>query len=173
MKKLLILVLVLGLSTVASAALQLSVNGVTGAGIQGAKAGDVIGVVSDTDDSGYDYFLTVALGVGTYGDFGTVSKWQPHADGGHAGGDAAVTDYTTYYAAYFDRTVMISAKDTSSPFDIAAGTQFSMSILAGATTGFQIDLMNDALTILDSVYVPEPMTIALLGLGGLFLRRRK
>ena len=172
MKKLLILVLVLGLSTVASAALQLSVNGVTGAGVQDASAGDVIGVVSD-DTSGYDYYLTVALGVGTYGDFGSVSIWQPHADGGHAGGDAAVTDYTAYYTAYFDRTVMISAKDVSSPFDIAAGTQFSMPILAGATTGFQIDLMDDALTILDSVYVPEPMTIALLGLGGLFLRRRK
>jgi len=44
----------------------------------------------------------------------------------------------------------------------------------GTKTGSQVIAAGG--TILDSIYVeqiPEPMTIVLLGLGGLFLRRRK
>jgi len=62
------------------------------------------------------------------------------------------------------------------PDRVLAGDQFWTTLtLTGSAV--QIDLLDaDAETVLDSVtlvVIPEPMTIALLGLGGLFLRRRK
>lgn len=58
-------------------------------------------------------------------------------------------------------------------FDLAPGQYFSKEDM-GLGLG-RVDLYtDDQTTLLDTVYVvPEPMTMGLLGLGALFLRRRK
>jgi hypothetical protein len=174
-KKLLILVLVLGLSLTAKAAVQLSYNGVTnGAGnVMEVPGGGTIGLVSDDN---LNYTTYIAIGDNTYGDFGAFTIWQPHGDGGHAGDDASTTDYGSFGS--YDHIVKLSALDAGDPFNTAAGTHFTGTVTytgAPPSETVQIDLLSSTLTVVDSVLVgiPEPMTIALLGVGGLFLRRRK
>ena len=72
------------------------------------------------------------------------------------------------------------AADMTEPFDsIQAGVWFEFTVY-GAAVGdvYTVDLYaSDFATILDTGYVycviPEPMTIAMLGLGALFLLRRR
>ena len=72
----------------------------------------------------------------------------------------------------------IEALDFEPPSSIAAGAQYTVTITGLAEGTYLIDSdsyeleggINDVLTI---NVVPEPMTIALLGLGGLFLLRRR
>jgi len=92
-----------------------------------------------------------------------------------AGQDAYVTPDPYGYVGYFE----IQAADMSDPFDsVQPGVQFEISVLGG-TEGevYTIDRWNAGWdTILESVQVtviPEPMTIALLGFGGLLLLRRR
>lgn len=57
-----------------------------------------------------------------------------------------------------------------------AGTHCFEGLTITGTSGFvQVEeILSDGITVVTSVFeVPEPMTIGLLGLGGLFLRRRK
>ena len=180
MKKLLILMLVLGLASAANASVvQLSVDGVTNGAGTTATVDSIttIGVVSDGSDQYDPYYLVITDT--TYGDYGTITIWQPHTDGGHAGDQAGIVDRGSYMG--YDHWADISAKDTT-PEDlqgIDAGTHFSAPITmkAGAseTNTLTIDLYDTMLTLKDTVIVavPEPMTIALLGIGALFLRRRK
>jgi hypothetical protein len=167
MKKVLILMLVLGFVSSASAlTVTLDPNG-----SQLAAAGNYsIDVVSDEDTTGYDYFLV--LPDDTYGSIDSV------VDLPAAGDDGVVTSFGDM-AGYFD-VFGVKALDMSAPFDsILAGVQFQADItFTGAALGENLTvlLLNGQLETLDSMTyegVPEPMTIALLGLGGLFLLRRR
>ena len=166
MKKLLILMLVFGLASSASAltvTLDPSGNqGDTAAGVQS------LDVVSDSILP-YEYFLT-SMDI-TYGDITSIAVQTA------AGDDATATNLGPM--AGYAMVWSVNALDTGEPFNTVPGVHFTASVnFTGAADGedLTIELLNGALQTLDSVTyegVPEPMTIALLGLGGLLLRRRK
>lgn len=64
---------------------------------------------------------------------------------------------------------MIDIKDTTDPFAIPNGVLVTAETI-GVGTVYYLDQGG---ALLGSVFIPEPMTMGLLGLGALFLRRRK
>ena len=165
MKKLLILTLVLGFASSASA-LTVTLDP-SGDQPLGVGSYDVY-VVSDVDIMPYSYL--VALADKTYGSI-TVTALS------NAGQDASVVSYGDgmgYFNVYAIETL-----DMSEPFDsILMGNQFQIAVTyTGAAVGEDLTvlLMGPDLSTLDSTtfQIPEPMTIALLGLGGLALLRRR
>jgi len=162
MKKLLILALVLGMTSAASAAL--SLGGVINGDILEGTTG-IVTVESDDMEPwmGYIEFDHLVVGVS---DVVATSN---------AGSDSYVTPDPLGWVGYYE----IQAADMSEPYDsVQPGIQFNISVI-GATEGdvYTITLLaGDWATVLDTgtvTVIPEPMTIALLGLGGLFLLRRR
>ena len=172
MKKLLVLILLLGLSVMANAAiiqLRIDTDATDGAGNDTEKnaSSATISVVSDTDDYGYDYYLGISTPGEDAGNYGTVTKLAA------AGSEASIGLSIDGPMEGYIHATDISAKDVTDPFDVAAGNQFQ-TILTLTGAAVQIDLLDESMSVIDSItLLPEPMTIALLGLGGLFLRRRK
>lgn len=192
MKKFLIVMLVLALTSMANAAvLELLVGGsstvadgagtvtvdlvspdITVSAIGGAGAGDL------------DIIASSGLAIPTVGTFGAVSSligfMQPAgfalnvgaivgpdiigiSGGADAGKEAGLGD------VLYSFTINIpggSVGETLTPF--MGGTDYVMSLTTSPMFWAGSSLTLNPLTV-----VPEPMTIALLGLGGLFLRRRK
>lgn len=155
MKKLLVLMLVLGLATAANAVTyDLSGDTMTATGTISV---DVTGATAD---------VYLALVISSPGGLGTFTKGT--------------------YAPSMTGSVMAATVNGDAGEIWAFGTipeelyqdgSWLTAAWSGASTNATITVYStpDGLsyTFLDSVLVPEPMTIALLGLGGLFLRRRK
>ena len=165
MKKLLILVLVLGIASTASAALSLADSALT-VTINTTVAFNVDG---DTA-SNIDWYVGNVPGKADVTGMVLDSS-------GNAGPNAYVNESPYGYNGYWE---LGSKDDDPDTWDIIAGTQFNGTITVGGTTGtYSIYLYDSGWTstgvkdTLALTIVPEPMTIALLGLGGLFLRRRK
>lgn len=153
MKKVLILLMVFGLSSLAHAGLSWS---------QSSVAVDVDGLVlvyieSDTT-AAIDQTWTGASG-STIAEVVAINALPA------AGDNAVVVDYRGSYAGWWT----VETKDTAEPFNIATGNQYEVTIKGLAVGSDTLYVGSDAIT----VTVPEPMTIALLGLGGLLLRRRR
>jgi len=172
MKKLLALMLVLSLTTIAGATVQLRIGAsgaLDGAGNDtelDAESADIY-VYSDAAGTAYDWYVSIAEVGENAGDYGTVTGLAA------AGPDRSVgVSFDGPIEGYFLHITDIGAKsyDTSNP--VQAGNHF-WTTLSLTGSAVQIDLLDDSMAVIDSVTLtPEPMTLALLGLGGLFIRRK-
>ena len=163
MKKVLVLALVLGLASAASADLTL-----VDVPTDPISIGDTIAItLNNSEDGSYSGWLEITnQAVADYdGDPVFTAAGDP-------AGNSGLTTYVAYPGWYqFD----VASFDTGNP--IVAGDHLVINI-AGVSEGTSVLNLyaSDGVTLLDSAsitVIPEPMTIALLGLGGLFLRRRK
>lgn len=163
MKKVLILLMVLGISSLANAATVLtwSVDGVT------LDIDETVNVTLDADNN--STYLLKWVG----NTAGTIASILDIVAKDAAGEDSVVQDpATTEYPGWWK----VSAADMTATVGdtIQSGPQYDVTIkgLAEGTYSLASDNYgtNDTLEI---TVIPEPITIALLGLGGLLLRRRK
>ena len=171
MKKLLIMLAVLAMATVANAALVLDpveATMATGLNIQT----DPIDVAA----SQQALFLAVgggggAIDAGTVLYTGNLSLIEDYT-GVDPELDAAVEAVIGEAATRIDFITLFDGTDIQPPL---IGVAVSYAVTRDADTVTPVYLLNgDTLEIMNSAtIVPEPVTIALLGLGGLFLRRRK
>jgi hypothetical protein len=165
MKKLLIFTLVLGMASSANALIvQLGAGGVTnGDALDMETTLSTIEVVSDTD--ALPYIVGIFAPDVSMLNIDSISMLPS------AGTDAYVDDFGDAFGAG-TRLYVIGAVDLSPPLDsIVRGLHFNVN-----TTGLgQVQLLTEGLdTVLDTITViPEPATMLLIGLGGLFLRRRR
>jgi hypothetical protein len=167
MKKLLVLMLVFGLTSAANAAVVgLSVDGstvTTAAEIDIASPTIILSVVSDTDDHPWLMEVSVAMADATLGAPTPTSN---------AGGLADYVDYSG--GGLWDYELSTAG----SPGSVLKGQQWTMNLtaLGGLGSVFTVSLGEYGATpvsTIDFTVVPEPMTIALLGLGSLFMLRRR
>jgi hypothetical protein len=168
MKKLLALLLVAGMASAANAAVVgLSVDGATVSdGTEDIPQNTIIelSIVSDTDDHPWLMELRVLKAHATLGT--PIPRYCP---------DCAYICFDYSDETWWDYELTTAGP----PGSVKAGKQWSMNLSTSLPIGsvFTVYLGPygaSPVSTIDFTVVPEPMTIALLGLGGLLaLRRRK
>lgn len=199
MKKLLVLLLVCGMATMASAALEWTIAGATGpdgkvnpgdaltlslmsdVGVTGLRIGQLTdngyvggAFVSSSVNASLDSVTSTGLTVADFdallGSFGMDPTGLPLQDLAFV--DVAATSKAATGAIF---TVLYDVL-VDAPAQIVNVDAVALTSVPGFALGAQVDTLealNTAIPALSFEVVPEPMTMALLGLGGLFLRRRK
>jgi hypothetical protein len=164
-RKLLVFVLVLGFASAANAVL-IQVDGLSGESVE-VQQNATITVVSEDSLNWLGYIIIEEGGQGALiNPAGTALAGDPAL--------AGATPYTEVgWGTGYELTVAGSAS-----FPVGAGTQFSFDFtgIPGDTARISLFVDPEFVVPVSSValnVIPEPMTIMFLGLGVLFLRRRK
>jgi hypothetical protein len=177
MKKLLVLMMVLGLATSAQAAISLSLNGNPAPAELTLNISDVVTIdVESDDDSTYGAYLEMqdSENLGLAGIVATRGEWYSDMTiYTEAGSDAYASPDPYGYLGTWE----LSASGTPTGTLTSPGTHFAIDFHCKGEGDVTIALYDLSwlvpLQTLVIHQVPEPMTIGLLGLGGLLLRRRK
>ncbi len=165
MKRLLVLILVLGFASAANAVL-IQVDGLSGEAFD-VQEKATITVISEDNLNWLGYLIIEEGGKGALS----------NPAGTTLAGDPALSGATEYaepgWGTGYELTVAGSAS-----FPVGAGTQFSFDYtgILGDTAKISLFVDPEFDVPVASVglnVVPEPMTVMLLGLGALFLRRRR
>ncbi len=164
MKRVFVLALVMGLVSAANGAATL-VEGP----VDPINIGETATItVSNADDGGYLGWLQIAdLTVADYDGMPELT-----AAGNPDGSSSSVTPYASD-DAWYEFTVSSFAPDNP----VLAGGHIVVKVVGVSEGTTALNLYDEGgetlLSSFDITVIPEPMTIALLGLGGLLLHRRK
>jgi len=168
MKKVLVLTLVLTLASMASASLSLVSSAGTSLEVNDTSN---IGVYNDTQLPNQGLVIYVSI------DEADIDKGSWTGNSTQHSPPAPVEGTSTYYGYYEGYGDLWYWEPGVSVDDYLVGSMVDFEFQCDALGDVHITLYgDDAVTVLDTLtiaQVPEPMTIALLGLGGLLLRRRK
>jgi hypothetical protein len=174
MKKLLVLLMVLGLVSAANAALTVSISGPnsletdeTGTYTIDFSGADIISadvdVISDSGSQPYGIGGGVVIATGRntgldWADLNT-STGNYELTAGQDNGETIGGPLFTF--------------EFTAPSAIPSGGTVTLSMIELSFFDADFEMVTPSLGTMEVTITPEPMTIALLGLGGLFLRRRK